>query len=132
MKTTTAILLFRVSGLLTALLGIANLCCAPAFLTDKNSAMVMLGFLFIFLGLYLLYVGYLTWRRFSPLAIRHVCGVIAFYLLAGVQIAMDYSNSPHWLTESGIVSLVCLIGAFIFYRWASKHFVQKIFGSETK
>ena len=133
MKTKTAIIVFRASGLLTALLGLANLCyCAPVFLTGENWVIVMMGFLFVVLGLYLLYVGYLTWRRFSPLAIRHICGVIAFYLLASVQIAMDHLNSPQWLTESGIVSLVCLISAFIFYRWAAKHFIQKIFGNETK
>ena len=99
---------------------------------DENWVMVTTGFLFIFLGLYLLYVGYLIWWRFSPLAIRHICGVIAFYSLGIFQIFVEWLTGPQLSVVSGIISLFSLIGVFCFYRWAFKYFTRFMFGNEVK
>lgn len=123
--------IFQALGILSALMGIVNLCAAPTFLADKDG-MIIIGFLVLFLGLYLFYVSFLIWWRFSPLAIRHICGVIAFFSLGIIQIFVEWVTGSQLSVASGIISLFSLIAVFCLYRWASKYFTRMIFGNEVK
>lgn len=109
-------------------MGIINFCIAPSFLIKRDLFGITMGSLFVFLGLYLVYVGYLTWFRFSPLAIRHICGVIAFYLLGVVQVVLDIFVGSQLSVASGIIALFSLIAVICLYCWAFKYYNRLLFG----
>ena len=59
---------------------------------DAKWWMVTFSGFFIFLAGYFVYVGYLVWFKPSPLAVRHVCGLIGFYVLTLFMELLDPSH----------------------------------------
>ena len=79
------------------------------------------------IGLYFLYVGYLSCRRFSPSALRHVCGIAAYLLLGSIYPMNLLSELPALL---GFMALyVWWLSVFCLYRWLSTYLLKLLFGS---
>jgi hypothetical protein len=72
----------RIIASLFWLLGVFGLAFMGWFATQEETSAVLLAFLFvgIAIDLYLIFVAYLAWFRFSPRAIKHLSGVLILYL----------------------------------------------------
>lgn len=124
--------LVRAVGILIGLPGFGLLSATPllmycAFASPERGVWTF-GFCLLpaVLALYLIYVAYLAWRRFSPLAVRHVCGVLAFgalVLIASLFTPMDGSHIP----RGGFVYLGGLIAVYYCYQAAARHLTRLIF-----
>ena len=76
----------RVLGSLIGLFGVSMLgfgvfLFLPSFITSGGAFGIAFAVFGILLGVYFTRVGYLVWFRWSPLAVRHVVGTLAFLLL---------------------------------------------------
>src|SRR4051812_10769792 len=78
------------------------------------------------LALYFVCVGYLTWFRFAPPTIRHICGCALFGIwlwflpFVGMMIQNGFAR----------VAAALALGAAMhrIYRWACRYFVGLLFG----
>jgi hypothetical protein len=123
--------LMRAIGILSGLLGLSMLCVAPFMLyhaiTERNPSMTVLMVVFpLAFGLYFIYVAYLVWFKFSPLAVRHICGALGFYLLAPVAMLFDPSrdSGTPW---TAFAFLGCLVVVYFTYRLASDRLNKLLF-----
>ena len=121
-------IIVRGIGTLAALLGIGILCATPflvAHILRDQANRWRLAFLLLPVAIanYLVYVGYLVWFRFSPRAIRHVCGAVGFYLLG--QSVEVFGRSNEMLTS--FVFLGCLVLVYFGYRFASSRLSSWLF-----
>jgi hypothetical protein len=67
----------------------------------------VLGFCFAF-------VGYLTWFRFAPRAVRHICGATLFWLFFIARIPVKLvSNDP---SSQRSLSILLIAGMVLLYR----------------
>ena len=85
------------------------------------------GFILVLaLGFYFAYVGFLTWFRFSPLAIRHICGGTLFwvFLLIGSTIIKVVTGIG---VVRGALSILLLAALVWVYRKAWHYFSNLIF-----
>jgi len=130
MKPNTAKVLIRILGTVAGLLGVGLLCFAPFVfyrsITEQNPVMIAFAVLPLALAAYFLYVAYLVWFRFSPLAVRHVCGALGFYALTLLTKLFD----P--MRDSGVpwrscAFLGCLVAVFLAYRFASGRLSRWLF-----
>ena len=76
----------RVLGSLIGLFGVSMLgfgvfLFLPSFITSGGAFGIAFAVFGVLLGVYFTRVGYLVWFRWSPLAVRHVVGTLAFLLL---------------------------------------------------
>jgi len=85
MKLIFAKILMRVVGTLFGLLGVGMLCITSLLLyysiTEWDDWMIPLTIFPLAISFYFIYVAYLVWFNFSPLAVRHICGALGLYLL---------------------------------------------------
>ena len=120
----------RIIGALSSLMGVGMLCGALMFLIsgmqDAKWWMVAFSGFFIFLAGYFVYVGYLVWFKPSPLAVRHVCGLIGFYVLTLFMELLDPSHDSFSPWKS-FAFLGCLIAVYFGYKAASRWLSQKMF-----
>ena len=117
----TAFIVVRILGTLAGLSGVALLRFSQFMWSVEGRENAEFGKVMATFGVmvagYLLYVAWLVWWRFSPLAVRHVCGVLAVY--AWSQIPHSQSRSP----AMGLVLFGSLIGMYVVYR-AVSYFVN--------
>lgn len=81
----------------------------------------------ILLGLYLSYIGFLGWFRFSPRAVRHLLGALAFMLVSTIGGASRRFES----VESSELSAFYFLGGglilYLLYRWAVSYCCRSLF-----
>lgn len=123
-------ILVKLIGSLSGLLGFGMLCVDLFFLVGVFKAatwwMVPIAMFSFGIAAYLLYVAFLVWFRFSPLAVRHVCGALGFYALS---LATNCLN-PERLASTPWISfawLGCLIAVYFGYKAASRWLSRRIF-----
>jgi hypothetical protein len=76
----------------------------------------------ILLGVYLTYVGYLGWCRFSPRSVRHILCAVALALLCLASSLLDrYPQAPPYLFLGAII--LC----YAFYRFAASICCRRLF-----
>jgi hypothetical protein len=130
MKLIVAKIAMRVAGTLAGLVG---LCFLPAMLvglyhsiTEPYPLMILVAAFALAISAYLMYVAYLVWFRFSPLAVRHVCGALGFYVLTLVPRLLDLSRNPDrpWM---GFALLGSFVAVYIAYRFASHRLSRLLF-----
>jgi hypothetical protein len=95
-------------------------------IVGREPLMVMLSFLSllfgVLFGVYMIYVAYLATFKYSPLAVRHVCGALAFIALGPLTHPLIQSHTdshrtgPHW---KEFAFLICLVVLYYAYRAAS-------------
>jgi hypothetical protein len=76
------------------------------------------------LAAYFIYAAYLVWFRFSAVAVRHVCGVLAFYGLTFVSAAFEQSPDADWMPFAFLGSL---LAAYLAYRVVSHYLSRWLF-----
>lgn len=67
----------------------------------------------ILLNIYFIYVGYLAWFRWSPMAVRHILGSLAFISITQIANIQSYrSTGPSdyffWLEIAGFLIIYLL------------------------
>jgi len=130
MKLTIAKIVMRVIGTLAGLLGLGMLCVTPFMLyhsiTERNAWMILLAVFPLALAAYFIYVAYLVWFRFSPLAVRHICGALGFCVLMLVTKLFDPSRDSDtpW---AAFAFLGCLVAVYFAYRVASARLSRLLF-----
>jgi hypothetical protein len=118
-------------GTLAALLGVGMLCVTPFLIAHslrEETNRWWLAFLLLPLGIaaYLIYVGYLVWFRFSPRAVRHVCGAVGFYLLGQCMELFGRSGE----IGTSFAFLGCLAVVFFGYRFVSTRLSRWLFPAD--
>ena len=84
------------------------------------------GFVLVaILGLYFAYVGYLTWFRFSPRSIRHICAATLFWAFFVGRVPIKLVSQDRAM--QGLLSIVLIAGLVRAYRRAWRHFSGLIF-----
>jgi hypothetical protein len=130
MKARTAKALMRVAGALAGVSGVVMLCfgLSPLYhsVTEQDPWMIGLAALLLALPVYLVYVAYLVWFRFSPLAVRHICGTLAFLMLGLVTTLFDPTRDSGTPWRS-LAFLGCLLAALMGYRIASERLSRWLF-----
>lgn len=127
--------LLRIVGTLAGLVGGGMLCVSTVvFYRSYNvlSAemrefwMIGLAAFTLALAVYFLFVAYLVWFRFSPRAVRHVCGVLGFYVLMSTTKLFPsvHNSDTSWMA---FVFLGLLVGVYFAYRWASTRLSRYLF-----
>jgi hypothetical protein len=115
-------------GSLAALLGVGMLCVTPFLIAhtlrdQTNRWWLALLLLLLAIAAYLVYVGYLVWFRFSPRAVRHVCGAVGFYLLT--QCVELFGRSDELWTSFAFLG--GLIVVYFGYRFTSSRLSRWLF-----
>ncbi len=131
MTPTLGKILMRVVGTLSGLFGLMLLCVGPFMLyhaiTKHDGLMIGFTIFPLVLALYFLYVAYLVWFKFSPLAVRHVCGILAFYALM-LMTNLFRPNRPSsenpWLA---FVFLGGLVIVYFIYGATTRYFNRLLF-----
>jgi hypothetical protein len=120
----------RVVGTLAGLLGVGMLCITPFMLhhsiTQRNPWMILLAVFPLALAAYFIYVAYLVWFRFSPLAVRHICGALGFYVLTLVTKLFDPARDSD-AAWPAFAFLGCLVVVYFSYRVASDRLSRWLF-----
>jgi hypothetical protein len=134
MTQSVAKILLRVIGTLAGLLGALMLVVTPfMFLrvyAGKSIAVVLLGlFPFVVAG-YFLFAAYLVWFRFSPRAVRHICGTFGFFLLMFATRFVTTPPAPVAPASAplgAIAFLSFMIAVYFGYRIASRYLIRLLF-----
>lgn len=130
MRLTIAKIVLRVVGTLAGLLGLGMLCVTPFMvyhsITERNGWMILLAVFPLAVAIYFIYVAYLAWFRFSPLAVRHICGALGIYVLMLVTKLFDASRNSEtpW---TAFAFLGCLVAVYFAYRTASNRLSRLLF-----
>ena len=113
----------RVIGMLSGVMGVAGILFGSYLLfcagqDAKWWALAFSVFSLLFAG-YLVYVAYLVWFKLSPLAVRHVCGLIGFYVfgLATKLVRTTHDPTSSW---ASVAFLGCLIAIYFGYKAVSR------------
>jgi hypothetical protein len=120
----------RVVGTLAGPSGLGMLCVTPFmlyhFITGRDLLMIVFAAFPLALAAYFSYVAYLVWFRFSPLAVRHICGTLGFLILVLATNLFDpsrHSAAPC----AAFAFLGSLVAAYFAYRVASNQLSQLLF-----
>jgi hypothetical protein len=129
-KAIVAKIVVRIAGTLAGLCGFslfsAMLMGLYSSITEPNSGMIFFAAFALAFSAYLMYVAYLVWFRFSPRAVRHVCGAIGVYVLSLVPRLLDLSRhgDQPWIEFAFLGSFVAV---YIAYRVASHRLSRLLF-----
>lgn len=132
MTASTAKITVRVVGTLVGIYGVLSWAGALLLLGvggTQEAALLILLTIPLLLGVYCLYVGYLTWWRFSPIAVRHVCGAVGYFSLLcllgidGKFLHHPVEPSPGW--AFGFLGVLLLV--HFLYRLASERLSRLLF-----
>src|SRR4051812_1770821 len=102
----------RIVATLAGVFGVITLCIAPFTLYYSimrgDAWMIFFAALPLMLGAYGIYLAYVVWFRFSPLAVRHICGALGFCVIIFITRLLDpvRHSSAAW---PAFASLGCLI-----------------------
>ncbi len=138
MKFNVAKILIRVVGTIAGIVGVTDLWVSlvifrPAITSDgpwtiRSLMEFSLQLLMLLIGPYLVWVGYLVWFRFSPLAVRHACGFLGYLfwgaLIWGALLYRISEPTSPWLALAGLGSLVFVCWA---YRAGSRYLIRLLF-----
>ena len=119
-------------GILELLFGIGFLILSVDKAPDPATTF-LLATLFAIPGVYLIWVLFLVWRRFSPKAILHLCGAIGFF--AWVLPASQFGRFGERYGEIGEIwsSVSFMLWPLLViagYRALSRHLVRRLFEPE--
>lgn len=119
----------RCVAIIAGLFGIFELWMASAMFGSSFTAAnapsrigIFFAILFLIPGVYLIWVFFLTWFRFSPKAILHLCGGIGFVLWA-LPAGLLYSANDRY----GIAALIWCLAVIAGYRAVSRYLVRRLF-----
>jgi len=108
-------------GMLAGVFGLGMLCMmglgAYHAIAERDPAAALFSFLFLGMSSYFLYVAYLVTCEYSPLAVRHICGALAFFAVSHFAHPFLHSHaelqrlSP-WMDLTYFASLVALYYAY--------------------
>ena len=114
----------RVVGTLIGLVGLGGLFFLPMILVQelRTGTCRMVAFLTfpLILNGYFIYVAYLVWFKFSPLAVRHVFASLGIYLFG--RFTPIFFWEPFWYKPESwhpITSVGCLIAIYLADRLVS-------------
>ncbi len=98
----------------------------PAFITSGGAFGIAFAVFGILLGVYFTRVGYLVWFRWSPLAVRHVIGTLAFLLLGQlVRFVHPHATGlPDW---SVFWPLAAFLAIYFLYQFAVARCLRLLF-----
>ena len=118
-------LCFRLLGSLVGLFGLAGLYFSLAFfvpraLATANPIGAGLAAIGLLMSAYLTFVGYLTWWRWSPAAVRHLVGTGAFVLCSFLGHPRGPSSPPY-------LFLLALLLSYPLYRLAASRCCRRLF-----
>ena len=123
-------ILVRFLGTLSGLLGAASIALAAMMLAAPNEVGSEFTLLFVvptaLFGAYQLFICYLLWRKLSPLAIRHLFGIVGFYLMSSClkYVVLTPKTTSAWRPFL-LIGLVLLI--YYCYRALSKRIFKSLF-----
>ena len=130
MRPWNATVAVRTLGTLAALAGVAGLAVGlfmfPIAATDDELRTFLLLILTVelFIGAYLIWVGYLVWFRFSPLAVQQCCGAVGFGVL------VTYCAFERQILEpqtGALVSLALMVIVLKSYQALSRYLNRILF-----
>jgi hypothetical protein len=84
-------------------------------ITDGPFWMTLIWLFPLAISLYLIYAAYLVWFRFSPLAVRYICGALGFgmFLLIGGLFEPARDSDATW---PAFVFLAGVVVVYYAYR----------------
>lgn len=100
---------------------------------EHRVAGLAFGGIMLAVAVYALYVGWLAWFRLSPLAVRHVCGVLGFLVLMVPSHFMRPAMLQHdhdrdmWIPLAYFGSLLLVL---FLYRLASERLSRLLFSAD--
>ncbi|MGO9529072.1 MAG: hypothetical protein ACLP0A_16025 [Verrucomicrobiia bacterium] len=127
MKRTVGRNVIRVIAILYGLLGVVLLCGAGYSVWEmfrEGTHWEWFVTLCLLSGLYLLYIVFLVWFRYSPRAIRHLCKPVGYWLMC---------QSVNWLADNGglwmftLAILPALVGVQFLNQFASSMLNGRLF-----
>ncbi len=102
----------------------------PVSIRSGQAFIIGFGVLTILFGLYFCYIGFLGWFRFSPLAVRHIVGILALCLFGSISEAVRHFESAAAPGRSALYPLCSLAGAllvYLLYRWVVSYCCRYLF-----
>lgn len=125
MAQTIVFIAVRILGTLAGLLGVSSLWFTQFMWPDEaDEHIVLKRVLAVFVTLvaiYLLYVAYLVWWKYSPLAVRHLVAVLSLYLWTKIPATEDRTPA------SGLIILSSFAAMYVAYRLASYYLNRLLF-----
>ena len=119
----------RSVGLVAGLIAVGSISFTAAVLgrvwETSNAFMWWFAAASLVMAIYLAWVCYLVWFRFSPRATLHVCGVLGFFALGIPAGAISKQPESGWALAFFIWFLIVVQG----YRALSRYFNRVLFGS---
>jgi len=79
-----------------------------------NTPKVIFSIILALFGAYFLWVCFCVWFRFSPIAVRHVCGLLGYFLL-GEFVHVFYAGKGH--AQPWVPFVFFGLLAFIFWSY---------------
>ena len=123
-------ILMRVVGTLTGLLGLGmfhiTLFLMFKSITERNLGMILFVLFPLAAAVYLIYVAYLVWFRFSPITVRHICRALAFYVVALLMELFDPARDSKAAWPM-FAFLGCLVVVYFAYAVVSDQLIRLLF-----
>ena len=121
----------RVVGTLAGLAGLSGLFFALLMLYlgihERDAERIANGVFLLALAAYYLYTAYLVWFRFSPLAVRHVCGALCLYGMTFVTAKLLNVTAHSDALWPAFAFLGCVVAVYIAYRFVSNRLSRLLF-----
>ena len=121
----------RVVGTLAGLPGLGLLFIALLMLylgiPDRDAERISIGGFLLAFAAYFLHTAYLAWFRFSPLAVRRVCGALCIYGMTFVTeklLDVTVHSDAFW---PAFAFLGCVVAVYIAYRFVSNRLRRLLF-----
>ena len=128
MSLTFAKILMRVVGTLAGLLGLGMLCILPFLIhhaiAEQMGWMILFAVFPLPVAAYFIYAAYLVWIRFSPVAVRHVCGALGFYTLTLFPKAFERFRDADWMP---FAFFGCLVAVYLACCVVSHYLSRRLF-----
>lgn len=118
----------RIIGTLMGIIGISGLCITAMMLSHEihQPAVIALAVVMLIIDLFLIYTCYLVWRRFSPRAVRYVCGNLAFIIFC-VFNAWFHGTVRNLKIPYEWIPIIFLFFVFALYRVANRRLIHSLF-----
>ena len=139
MKRNHTELLMRIIGSLAGLLAIGMLLTIPFMLhqriNDQEQPLTTFSIIFLFFlalvpAAYFMSVAYFVWFRFSPLAVRHICGLPGIVLFMVIA-KLSTSISTSMVALQAFAMLVGLVAVAFVCRACSNRLIRSLFQEDT-
>ena len=128
MSLAVAKILLRVISALAGLLGFGILCITPFLIhhsiAEQQGWMIFFLVLPLLVAVYFIYAAYLVWFRFSPVAVKHICGALGFYVVTLFPKVFERFRDADWMP---IAFLGSLLVVYLAYRVVSHRLSRWLF-----